>query len=170
VLRDRLLTGDRAAGNGHRGSLNPLIATHSAVMDLTDGIFWAARPPHQLGGFVAFDLAAADRRLPARAIAEDPFLTGGQYQRSLDAQAGLEKGWTALNKGESARALECAEQAEKDNPGFYRNAWLRAESLLALGRRTEALAACDAALAGQPALGGERDKIEKLRQRAADTR
>jgi hypothetical protein len=170
VLRDRRLTGDRAAGNGHRDSLNPLIATHSAVMDLTDGIFWAARPPHQLGGYVAFDLSAVDRLLPVRAIAEDPILNGGEYQRYLAAQAGLEAGWAALKKGQSARALECADQAEKDNPGFYRNAWLRAESLLALGRRAEALAACDVALAGHPALGGERAKIEKLRQRAGDNR
>ena len=170
LLRDRLLTGGRAAGNGHRDSLNPLIATHSAVMDLTDGIFWAARTPHQLGGFVAFDLSAVERPLPGRAIAEDPFLTGGEFQRYLAAQAGLEAGWAALRKGDCARALECAEQAEKDNPGFYRNAWLRAESLLALGRRAEALAACEAAQAGQPALGGERAKIEQLRQRAGGAR
>lgn len=169
-LRDRRLTGDRDAGNGHRGSLNALIATHSAVMDLTDGIFWAARTPHQLGGFVAFDLSAVERRLPGRAIAEDPFLTGGGYQRYLAAQASLETGWAALKKGEFARALEHADQAEKDNPGFYRNAWLRAESLLALGRRPEALAACNVALAGQPALGGERAKIEELRQRAVAAR
>jgi hypothetical protein len=170
LLRDRRLTGDRSAGNGHRDSLNPLIATHSAVMDLTDGIFWAARAPHQLGGFVAFDLSAVDRRLPERAIAEDPILTGGEYRRYLAAQASLEAGRAALKKGDSARALACAEQAEKDNPGFYRNAWLRAESLLALGRRAEALAACDAALAGQPALGGERAKIGKLRQQANENR
>jgi hypothetical protein len=54
ILRDRRLPGGQFAGDGNRGSLNPLIATHSVVMDLTAGIFWAASPPHQLGKFVAF--------------------------------------------------------------------------------------------------------------------
>jgi len=166
ILRDRRLPGDRAVGNGHRGALNPLIATHSAVMDLTDGIFWAALPPHQLGRFVAFDLGRADRPLPERTIAEDSFLTGPEYRRYLAAQASLEAGRRASKKGRAARSLECALQAEKDNPGFYRNAWLRAESLLALGRRQEAVIACEAALAGQPALGNERTRIEKLRRQA----
>ena len=52
LLRDRRLPGGQLAGDGHRGSLNPLIATHAVVMDLTSGIFWAATPPHQLGKFV----------------------------------------------------------------------------------------------------------------------
>ena len=166
LLRDRRLPGDHFAGNGHRAALNPLIATHSAVMDLTDGIFWAAQTPHQLGRAVALDLKAVDRHLPERTIAEDVLLPGGEFQRYLAAQASLEAGWTALKQGQAARALECAQQAETNNPGFYHNYWLRAESLLALGRRPEGIAACDAALAGQPALGGERAKIEKLRQQA----
>ena len=167
ILRDRRLPGDRVVGNGHRGTLNPLIATHSIVMDLTDGVFWAARPPHQLGAFVAFDLSAVNRALPERTIAEDPLLIGDGYESHLAAQASLEAGWTALTKGQPTRALKCAQQAEASNPGFYRNAWLRAGSLLALNRRQEAIAACDVALAGQPALGRERAKIRELRQQAS---
>jgi hypothetical protein len=166
LLRDRRLPGDRAAGNGHRGTLNPLIATHAVVMDLTDGIFWAARSPHQLGRFVAFDLQHMERPLLERTIPEDPLLAGGDYTRYLAAEATLKAGWAALKKGQARQALQCAQEAEQDNPGFYRNAWLRARSLLALGRRQEASAACDVALAGQPALGNERTKIKKLRQQA----
>ena len=139
-------------------------------MDLTDGIFWAAQTPHQLGRFVAFDARAVEWPLSERTIAEDALLTGGEFQRYLAAQTSLEAGWAALKQGKAARGLDCAQQAETNNPGFYRNAWLRAESLLALGRRPEALAACDAALAGQPALGGERAKIEKLRRQVKDAR
>jgi tetratricopeptide (TPR) repeat protein len=138
-------------------------------MDLTDGVFWASCPPHQLGRFVAFDFKALERPLPERAVAEDPLLSDGEYQRYLAAQAALEAGRSALKQGQPTRALDCARAAERDNPGFYRNAWLRAESLLALGRRAEAIAACDAAIAGQPALGNERARIAKLRQRAAGT-
>lgn len=166
MLRDRRLPGDRAAGNGHRGALNPLIATHSVVMDLTDGFFWAARPPHQLGRFIAFDLKNVERPLPERTVAEDTLLTDGEYKRYLAAHARLEAGWAALKQGRAGQALECSQQAEAANPGFYRNAWLRAESLLALGRRQEVTAACDAALGGQPALGNERARIEKVRRAA----
>jgi hypothetical protein len=165
ILRDRLLPGDRAAGNGHRGSLNPLIATHSAVMDLTDGIFWAARSPHQLGGFVAIDAKLPERDMPESAIPPDAFLTNGGYDRFLAAQTNLDNGWLALKHSRPKQALEFALRAEINNPGFYRNSWLRAESLLALDRRPEALAACEMARAGAPALGGERAKLDKLRQR-----
>jgi len=170
LLRDRRLPGDRAAGNGHRGSLNPLISTHAVVMDLTDGIFWAACPPHQLGRFIALDLHNLDRPLPDQSIPADPLLADGEYQRYLASEQSLKAGWAALKQGQAQPALDCADQAEQNNPGFYRTAWLRAESLLALGRRPEAIAACAAALAGQPALGNERSKIEKLRFRALGNR
>jgi hypothetical protein len=55
-----------------------------------------------------------------------------------------------------------------DNPEFYRNAWLRAKSLLALRRHQEAIEACDVALAREPALAGERAKIERVRQEAGE--
>jgi tetratricopeptide (TPR) repeat protein len=166
LLRDRRLPGDQAAGNGHRATLNPLIATHSVIMDLTRGLFWASRPPHQLGRFVAFDLNDIARRLPEDTLDEDPLLASGEYQRHLAAQAKLDAGWAALKKGHARAALECAQQAEEKNPGFYRNAWLRGASLLKLERRPESLAACQAALAGRPALADERGKIEQLRQQA----
>jgi isopenicillin-N N-acyltransferase like protein len=162
ILRDRRLTGDQQAGNGHRSVLNPLIATHAVVMDLTDGIFWAAAPPHQLGRFVAFDVARFTRELPARTLPEDPILASGEYGRFQVAQARLEEGWQLLKSGDARRALGCAEAAEKSNPGFYRNAWLKAEALLALGRRAEASQAAQEAQTGRPALARERGKIARL--------
>ena len=68
--------------------------------------------------------------------------------------------------GQADQALECAEQASKDNPGFYANDWLRAEGLFAQGKSEKAAQACRAALAGQPAMGYERHKIEALKQKA----
>ena len=166
ILRDRELPGDHFAGNGHRSSLNPLIATHTVIMDLSDGIFWAATPPHQLGKFVAFDLNHIEQRLAERNLAEDPLTSSGEYQRYQTAQKKLAEGWRALKQGQADKAVECARQAETDNPGFYGNAWLRAEGLLALGKPKAAAQACRDALAGQPALGYERHKIETLKQKA----
>jgi isopenicillin-N N-acyltransferase-like protein len=162
ILRNRELPGDRFAGNGHRSSLNPLIATHSVIMDLTEGIFWAATPPHQLGKFVAFDLNRTEQPLPERTLAEDPLKTGGEFQRYLAAQQKLAEGWRALKQGQPDQALDCARQAETNNPGFYQNDWLLAEVLFRQGKYPEAAAAGRKAMDGKPALGSERRQIEQL--------
>ena len=169
LLRDRRLTGDEPAGNGHRSTLNPLIATHAVIMDLTEGVFWAASPPHQLGRFVAFDVNRFDRELPARTMPEDPMLASGEYARFQSARAKLEEGWKELKAGDGRAALDCAEAAEQANPGFYRNAWLKADALLALGRRGEAASAGRAALAGKPAMAREREKLGKVLAQAEAT-
>jgi hypothetical protein len=169
LLRDRRLPGGQFPGNGHRSSLNPLIATHAVIMDLTSGIFWAAATPHQLGRFVAFNLNNPEEALPDRTIPEDPMLSSGEYQRYLAAQARLKEGWRALRKRNYDKAAECARQAEKDNPGFYRNSWLLAESLFHQGQGKAAAQACRIALDGKPALAGERQKIAKLAAEIART-
>lgn len=162
ILRDRRLPGGQFPGNGHRSSLNPLIATHSAVMDLTAGLFWAALPPHQLGRFVAFDVNDWEKALPDQALPEDPLLARGEYKRYQAARAKLEAGLQDIKRQRPDEALVCAQEAETNNPGFYRNAWLEAESLFRLGRLTNAAQACQSALAGKPALEGERLKLEQL--------
>jgi hypothetical protein len=162
ILRDRRLPGGQFAGNGHRGSLNPLIATHSVVMDLTAGIFWAATPPHQLGKYIAFDLNAPEKPLPEQTLPADPMLDDGEYKNYLTAKQDLSDGWRALKNGGLETALACVGTAEKYNPGFYQNSWLLAEVLFWQGRCPEAAAACRQALAGKPALGGEQRRIEQL--------
>ena len=161
ILRDRKLPGGVFAGNGHRGSLNPLIATHSVVMDLTDGIFWAATPPHQLGKFVAVDVNDFQRELPS--LPADTF-DCQQYQA---AQRALADGRAALKRKDFAAALAAAQRAEDLNPGYYANEWLRGEALLALGDKVAARQALQEAQARQPALGGERKKIAELLRAAA---
>jgi hypothetical protein len=166
LLRDRRLPGGEFAGDGHRGSLNPLIATHSVVMDLTAGIFWAAAPPHQLGKFVAFDVNAPDQPPPEASLPADPILTSGEYARYLAAKENLSGCRLALEKGDLAAAGELALQAETNNPGFYQNSWLLAEVLIRQGKPAEAAAACRRALEGRPALAGERRRIQELLAKA----
>ena len=162
ILRDRKLADDRFAGNGHRSSLNPLIATHSVIMDLTEGIFWAATPPHQMGRFVAFNVNNPGKGLPELAVAGDPMLTDGEYEIHLAAKASLSDGWRTLKQGDLGAAIFCAQRAEEKNPGFYQNSWLLAEVLFQQAKYPEAAAACRKALDGRPALGGERRRIEQL--------
>lgn len=162
MLRDRRLAGGQFAGNGHRGTLNPLIATHAVVIDLTDGILWAAKPPHQLGEFVAFDVNAPEKALPQRALPADPLLTYEGYTNYLAAKKCLDDGWRSFRKGDLRQAIEFAHQAEARNPGFYRNDWLLGEILLRQGDRAGAAEACQEAMTGEPALGSERQRIKQL--------
>ena len=169
-LRDRKLAGGVFAGNGHRAALNAFIATHATVMDLTDGIFWAASPPNQLGKFVAFDVRDFSRELPERAVPPDPVLSTGEFDRARQAQKFLAEGRGALRSKEAQTARNLAEQAEALNPGFYQNATLRGRALLELGRREEAALAFEAALAARPAFLAEKRELEGLLQRARNAR
>jgi hypothetical protein len=164
VLRDRRLPGGLFAGNGHRGSLNPLIATHAVVMDLTTGTFWASIAPHQLGRFVAFDVKDIEKPIPGLVLPEDTMLASGEFKRFLDSQRELDAGWKALQARAYQSAAASARAAETNNPGFYRNSWLLAEALSHLGDEAGAIAACERALAGKPAYESERRKLELLRE------
>ncbi len=165
-LRDRKLPGGKFAGNGHRATLNALIATHATVMDLTDGIFWAAAPPHQLGRFVAFDVNDFDHELPERGIAADAMLASSEYEQAEQARRCLHEGWQALKKKEGPVALASAERAETLNPGFYQNAALRGRALRALGRNDEAAAAFQTALNEHPSFRSEQQEFEVLLKQA----
>jgi predicted choloylglycine hydrolase len=168
-LRDRKLPGGRFSGNGHRSTLNALIATHSTIMDLTDGIFWAASPPHQLGKFVAFDVNDFDHELPDLGVPADSMLASGEYKRAKEAHTNLTEGVHALKKREARVALASADEAERLNPGFYQNAALRGRALLVLGRKAEAIKAIEAALADQPAFRSEQQELEELLKQARGT-
>jgi len=167
MLRDRKLPGGQFAGNGHRGALNALIATHSTVMDLTAGIFWAASPPHQLGKFVAFDVNDFDHELPDATIPADATLASREYQHALEAAQCLAKGEKALKNKDYATALQLAEKAEGLNPGFYRNNVLKGRVLFSLDRKQEAIRAFDEALAAKPAFFKERKELQELSREAA---
>jgi hypothetical protein len=161
-LRDRKLAGGAFAGNGNRGSLNALIATHATVMDLTDGIFWAASPPNQLGKFVAYDVRDFSHEMPEKTVPADSMLDSGEYERARQAKQCLTDGEHALKNNRAQTALSLADKAESLNPGFYQNAALRGRASLILGKREEAEAAFLAALAAKPAFLKEKQEIEAL--------
>src|SRR5262249_43418636 len=165
-LRDRKLPGGAFAGNGNRGSLNALIATHATVMDLSDGIFWAASPPNQLGKFVAFDVNDFSRELHQQTIPADAMLDSGEFEHTRQARKLLADAQRALKNKDSQTALSLADKAESLNPGFYQNAALRGRALLALGKREEAEQAFSAALAAKPAFLNEKREMEALLQQA----
>jgi tetratricopeptide (TPR) repeat protein len=166
ILRDRKLPGGRFTGNGHRATLNAFIATHGTVMDLTEGIFWAASPPNQLGKFVGFDVQDFDHELPERTVPPDQTLITTEYENARKAHEALIEGHRLLRSKECEGALAQADKAERLNPGFYQNATLRGQALLRLGRNVEAARAFEAALAAQPAFRAERIELASLLKQA----
>jgi hypothetical protein len=165
-LRDRKLPGGALAGNGNRASLNALIATHATVMDLTDGIFWAASPPNQLGKFVAFDVNDFSHELREKTVPADPVLDSGEFERARQARQFLADGERALKTKAAQTALSLADKAESLNPGFYQNQALRGRALMALGKREEAERAFSTALAAKPAFLNEKQELEALLRQA----
>jgi tetratricopeptide (TPR) repeat protein len=163
-LRDRDLPGGIFAGDGNRATLNAFIATHAAIMDLSDGIFWAASSPNQLGKFVAFDVSDFSRELPEKTIPADTTLTDGEYEKTEQAKQFLTDGLRALKNKNPQAALDLADKAETLNPGFYQNATLRGRALLALNRKDEAAKSFEKALAGHPAFLKEKQELETLLQ------
>ena len=164
ILRDRDLPGGIFAGDGNRATLNAFIATHATVMDLSDGIFWAASPPNQLGKFVAFDVSDFSRELPERTIPEDATLASGEYDRARRSKQALADGQRALKNQDVQAALAQAGRAEALNPGFYQNATLRGRALLSLGRTNEAMHSIEMALTQHPAFLQEQRELETLLQ------
>jgi len=94
-------------------------------------------------------------------------LADGGFKNYLAAKNDLSDGRQALKKGDLEAAMVSAKAAEKNNPGFYQNSWLLAEVLFRQGKPAEAAQACRRALDGQPALIGERRKIQELLGRIA---
>lgn len=162
ILRDRLLPGGIFAGNGNRGALNSLIATHAVVMDLTDKIFWAAALPHQLGNFVAVDLATLDILPSERWIAADPMLASGEFAAYTNSLRMIGAARTALRAGNAAQALAEAERAAAENPGFYKILWTKADALNSLGQTSEAQTAYRAALDAMPPFPSEQAELRRI--------
>ena len=167
-LRDRNLADGTFPGNGHRATLNALIATHATVMDLTAGLFWAASPPGQLGDFVAFDVNDFSHELPGQTVAADAMLASGEYEKAKAAQTALTEGHRALKSGDAQTALAQAERAETLNPGFYQNAALRGRALLALHRNADAADSFQRAWHEQPAFLKEQQQLEALFKQARE--
>ena len=103
-------------------------------------------------------------------VPDDVTLADGEYERARQSKQLLTDGNHALKKKDAETALKCATQAETLNPGFYPNAMLRGQALLALQRREEAATAFETALAEHPAFLKEKQQLEDLLRQARATK
>jgi hypothetical protein len=162
ILRDRKAPGGKTVPAGNRGTINPIIATHSVVADLTAGILWVSRGPHQLGRFEAFSIQ--DFGVPAApALPADPALADGLCERLAKARkllAAAEKEW-AVRRRLSPETIAHIDEALVLNPGDPLGHDLLAREAEAAGRCEEALRHYRAALEGAPPFraDGERMRV-----------
>jgi len=158
ILRDRSGPGGEPRALGHRSTLNPMIATHAVVADLTRRELWVSRGPHQLGAFDAygFDDFGSERGEP---ITPDPALADGSYERLRAARALL----SAADDSSTARAD--MERALELNPGCPDALARLGQALEAGGALEAALQSYRAALAGQPPFAEQRAALEAACER-----
>ena len=83
MLRDRGSDLENAGGGFDPKAINPLIATHSVIADVTEGILWVSQGPHQLGAYVPFGITHFGSPTGEPLIPADPFLLDGRYDRYL---------------------------------------------------------------------------------------
>jgi hypothetical protein len=166
ILRDRRGPGGVKLAAGHRGAVNPMIATHSTVVDLTAGILWVSRGPHQLGRFEAFAIESFPAPA-APAVPEDAALENGVYENLCRAREILKKAKREFaDEGSLAPStLADLRRALDLDPGAPDIHDLLAQALEAGGRTAEALEHYRAALASSPPFRDWRDRIEKAIRR-----
>jgi isopenicillin-N N-acyltransferase like protein len=160
-LRDRLGKDNLNIGNGNRSAINPLIATHSVVADVTNGIIWVSTPPHQLGKFVPFSIENFDKIREEQIIPEDAFLSGG-YAELIESRKLLDLGTELLKSGESVAARPLLEKSSRLNPEYYMPYILLAQIAIKEGRLAEANKLLVSGEEKQPAFGKDRREIRRL--------
>ncbi len=162
ILRDRLVPGGKDGGYGNEAALNALIATHAVIIDATGGVIWVSQAPHQLGGFIPFDLECFHQPQRASAISPDPMLASGAYDRFLAAQGHLGRARALVKAKDWEAARAAAQEAGRLNPDFYLPFLLLGRIALAQGNRGEAREHLQKAQARYPAFPRERQEVARL--------
>jgi tetratricopeptide (TPR) repeat protein len=168
VLRDRRGVGDTALAPGNRNALNSLIATHSVVVDATDGLIWVSESPHMLGSLRSFDLKDFLKRpgesahRPSLDLPADPFLTSGKYERYLLFRDYLKMGEELAKKGFQEAALDYSKRALSMFPDQPEANLLAGRILLQDGKRKEAKHYLYRYLQALPSNPSEAESIRKL--------
>ncbi|MCP4638984.1 MAG: hypothetical protein GY851_01050 [bacterium] len=162
ILRDSLLPGGRPAGMGNDAVVNCYMATHSVIMDVTAGVVWVAASPHQLGAYVPFGLVDLENPGNTAVVPSDPALANGSYARFVESETLITQANRLMDDGAKAEAVKALEKARELNPGYYVPPMLLGTLAAQAGRRDEAEAMLNEALAAYPAYGSERDEIREL--------
>lgn len=160
-LRDRHVPKMDQTSMGNALSINPLIATHSVIMDVTAGIIWVSASPHQLGKYIPFSLKKFDKVQNVAAIAADPLLADGSYDNYVRSQELIKTAQSLMDKGCYDEAISSLQEASKLNENYYLPYLLLGKCYLKLEKHDKAKKFLRRASAKQPAYGDERKFIKQ---------
>ena len=161
ILRDRLGVGDVDRGLGHRATINPMIATHSVIADVTQGVLWVSRGRHQLGAFDAYSIeefgGGAGPTIPPDAALLREYQDLSRFRQLISE---LER---RLSAGEELGAQGAQElrEAEALNPLSPEVARLRGDFARRAGDLRTALDAYLAAIDARPAFRSDREDLSR---------
>jgi len=150
ILRDRRGPGGQELPAGHRHAIDADIATHSVVMDVTQGIVWVSRYPNTAGGYVAYDLDAG----LAGEITPVEVVPPHDVRRTVD----IHRGRKILDEEEG---VDAARRALLLMPGHPQALMELGEALVDEGRCDEALEPLQRALATPPEYAEHVRRIEE---------
>lgn len=162
ILRDREVPDGNKIAYGNEAAINPLIATHAVIIDVTAGIIWVSQAPHQLGAFVPFDLATFDNPPNVKPIPPDRMLEDGRYNRYLISEKHRSRAQELLKAGDGDGARREALTACDLNPGYYRPWWLLGKIAARQGKTQEAQEYLEKAQRLYPAFANERQEIQEM--------
>ncbi len=169
ILRDRAVQGVEDVGMGNAAAINPLLATHSVIMDLTDGIVWVSASPHQLGAYVPFGLDDFEDPPHVDAIPPDPILENGAYDDYLESERLIDAAETSLEQGaghdQDAETISALRNAIALNPGGYRAPLLLGTLLFDADEFAQARAPLEEALVRHPPYASQREAAQEMLQR-----
>ena len=172
ILRDRKNIKGQALGLGHLAAIDPVVASHGVVVDLTNMILWVGAGPHLLGAFVPFDLRVPfgdviDAKIPIQPIEADPLLvaTGWPMHRMVVAE--LDRAKHLARKGLVAQSVEHARRAAEAEPDFPLAQLGYGELLRAAGDRSGAATVFRNYLALEP---GMQSAVERVQRYLAEER
>ncbi len=145
LLRDKASVHGRFIGYGNRNAIDALIATHSVIMNLTNGELWVAAWPYAEGAYIGVKvLPMLSKEPPPLAkvllpsIPADHFLVSGGWHRFEIARAALHSGYHALAKNHFKLAYHKAMVALQYDPDFFSAYELAGRADLAMGRKKRA--------------------------------
>lgn len=166
ILRDRRGPGDAPRGLGNRGTINPMIATHSVLADVTTGTLFVSRGRHQLGAYDAYTIEGFGTPTEA-AIPADPALADGTFARLQKYRDAIASIRAELDSGAtlSADAEQTLTEARSLNPLAPEVLIWTAEAHERRRENPEALAMFRAARKAVPPFGPDRERVDEAIER-----
>jgi thioredoxin-like negative regulator of GroEL len=145
-----------------------MIATHSVIADVTAGVLWVSRGPHQLGVYDPYRIEGFGGEVDVEPIPADPILEAGGYERLCRARE-LLRATADLTGVAEEPDLERMERLLQDalalNPKDPDALFLLGLCLASAGRKHEALRVLAEAEEAFPPFQPLREGIEDARRR-----